>query len=123
MAACYEIYVFGTGGLKAQTDVGKFFGIYGAAKSILTNLIVLTKSAAECTAGKKNSSASAKNGYEWLFAKVKPCKSNAKVGQFAAKAGTVVEALETTADLSSVHTALSRALAAILIEFVNLSCH
>ena len=85
MAACNEIYVFGTGGLKAQADVGKFYFINNAAKSILADLIILTKSTTQSTASKKDSSASAKNCYKRFFSKVKAGKGNAEVGGFTAK--------------------------------------
>ena len=107
MAACNKIYIFCTGGLQFQTDIYKLSLIYNPAKSILTNLIVLTKGTAQSTACKKDSSASAENSYKRFLTKVKSCEGNAKVGGFAAKAerggGT------------SVHTTLTRALAALFI--------
>ena len=115
VAAGNEIYVFGPGGLEAQADVGKFFGVYSAAKSVLTNLIVLTEGTAQGTAGKEDCSASAENCYERLFAKVKSRKSNAEVSGLAAKATPVVELVETTC---SINSTLAGALPAVPVELV-----
>ena len=78
MTSRNKIYVFCPGGLQSQTDVDKLSFIYNPAKSILTNLIILTKGTAQRTAGKKDSSASAENRYKWFFSKVQSREGNAK---------------------------------------------
>ena len=114
VAAGNEIYVFGPGGLEAQADVDEFFGIYGAAKSILTNLIVLTEGTAECTAGKKDSSAATKNCYERFFAKMEACKSNTEIGGLAAEACGNLWSLSLSKG-NAINFAFSRALYAVFV--------
>ena len=76
MTSRNKIYVFCPGGLQSQTDVDKLSFIYNPAKSILTNLIILTEGTAQSTACKKDSSAAAEDRYQRLLAKVQACKGN-----------------------------------------------
>ena len=110
MAAGNKIYVFGPGVLKAQADVGKFFGINSASQTILTNLIVLAERTAQSTACKKDSTASAENSYQRLFTKMKAGKGNPKVSRFAAE----------PCRICSIHPARSWALMAVFIKLVYL---
>ena len=110
MASCYKVYIFCTGGLKFQTYIYKLCAIYCSSKSILAYLIVLTKGTAQGTACKKDCSAAAKDCYEGFFAKMEACKSNAKVGGFAAKASCD----------GAVHPALSWALQTFFIKSIQI---
>ena len=111
VAACNEIYVFCTCCLKLETDFYKLSLINNAAKSVLADLIVLAKSAAQSTACKKDCAAATKNCYKRFFSKVKAGKGNAEVCGFTAKADGG----------AAINSALSRALVALFVELSKIS--
>ena len=85
MTSGNEVYVFSARVLERPADFNKFDFIDGASHTVLRNLIILAKSAAERAARKKNRTASAEHGNGRLFAEVQTGGRDAQRISFSAQ--------------------------------------